>query len=299
MFSKSISWAFCLGAILPACKVAAADNVVFLNNPSPQDVQKMGNYVVKETTKPFFSGLVLFAANINADASGAPELYYNPEMKAVLDDNISIVRALQKKGIKVQIAYLGNHQKAGWSCTMTADAAKKLARAMVTDVVKYQLDGINVDDEYSLCSGNTTSFYNVLAAIKFDPRFNGKILSKALWSDSRYFSGVDSVAKLVEQGYEMTYDGKSSRLQSYNAYGMDKKSLYLGIDPIRTPVKKVEKTDNPVSDVVKSVIGDGYAGVMIWAPNGSLRASTDAVAYYTKIIREENKSSESVEYKTP
>ncbi|MGO4779839.1 hypothetical protein AB4084_30630, partial [Lysobacter sp. 2RAB21] len=71
-------------------------------------MKDVGHYVVTSTGKPFFSDLVLFAANINGSTPNSPVLYYNSEMSAILKDNIDIVRQLQGKGIKVQISYLGN-----------------------------------------------------------------------------------------------------------------------------------------------------------------------------------------------
>ena len=50
--------AFGLMAFL-ASFAASARNVVFLNNPSPQDVKDIGHYVVASSGKPFFSDLVL------------------------------------------------------------------------------------------------------------------------------------------------------------------------------------------------------------------------------------------------
>ncbi|URX61608.1 hypothetical protein KR767_16290 [Luteibacter anthropi] len=285
MSCKSISLALCLGACLASGAASAANNVVFLNNPSLQDVKDVGNFTVHGTGKPFFNELVLFAANINGASADKPVLYYNTEMSNILSKNIDTVKALQKKGIKVQIAYLGNHQNAGWSCNMSKTVATGLADLMVADVVKYGLDGIDVDDEYSSCSGNTTAFYNVLSAIKSNPDFDGKILSKALWSDSAYFKSTTNVAKLLTEGYEMTYNENVTNLAFYNTAGMGKNQLLLGIDPGNTPSSRVY-------DVAKSVASGGYAGVMIWAPNGRLSTSS-AATYYTNILKAQTGSADS------
>ncbi|KAG9600541.1 hypothetical protein KCV01_g7890, partial [Aureobasidium melanogenum] len=277
MSCKSMSLALALGACFASFAASAANNVIFLNNPSLQDVKDVGNYTVHGTGKPFFSELVLFAANINADSKGNPVLFYNTEMSTVLDKNIDTIRALQKKGVKVQIAYLGNHQQAGWSCTMSKDTIKSLSDSMVADVVKYGLDGIDVDDEYSTCSGDTSAFYNLLSAIKNNASFDKKILSKALWSDSAYFRSTTNVAKLLTEGYEMTYNENVTNLSNYTAAGMTKNQLLLGIDPGSTSASRVY-------DVAKSVSNAGYAGVMIWAPNGRLSRSA-AATYYTNILK--------------
>ncbi|ALN84086.1 glycosyl hydrolases 18 family protein [Lysobacter capsici] len=271
-----------------ASSAADARNVVFLNNPSPQDVSNVGRFIVKGTGKPFFSDLVLFAANINGSTPNTPVLFYNSQMSTILDNNIAIVRALQQKGIKVQISYLGNHQNAGWSCNMSASAAAQLGNAMVAEVVRYGLDGINVDDEYSTCSGNASAFYSVLSAIRGNSGFSGKTLSKALWSDSQYFSAPYNAATKLTEGYEMTYGGSVSYLTPYVGYGMLKSNLFLGISPEFSSATQART-------IAANVASGGYQGVMIWAPNAFLSTSA-AASYYTQIIKAQAGSTASVEY---
>lgn len=286
MLRTSTFFALGLMASLASSDVFAARNIVFLNNPSPQNVKDIAKFTVKSTGKPFFSELVLFAANINGSTPNTPVLYYNAEMSAILKDNIDAVRQLQNSGIKVQISYLGNHQNAGWSCNMTAKAAAKLGDAMVAEVVKYGLDGINVDDEYSTCSGNATAFYNVLKAIRANTYFSGKTLSKALWSDSQYFVAPNNAATKLTAGYEMTYAGSVSYLTPYVGYGMAKSALHLGISPEFTPSSGVQA-------IAKSVADGGYQGVMIWAPNAFL-SNTSAAQYYTEVVKAQIGSTETV-----
>ncbi|WP_152670351.1 hypothetical protein [Lysobacter capsici] len=287
MLSKSTLFAAGLMAFI-ASSAADARNVVFLNNPSPQDVSNVGRFIVKGTGKPFFSDLVLFAANINGSTPNTPVLFYNSQMSTILDNNIAIVRALQQKGIKVQISYLGNHQNAGWSCNMSATAAAQLGNAMVAEVVRYGLDGINVDDEYSTCSGNASAFYSVLSAIRGNSGFSGKTLSKALWSDSQYFSAPYNAATKLTEGYEMTYGGSVSYLTPYVGYGMLKSNLFLGISPEFSSATQART-------IAANVASGGYQGVMIWAPNAFLSTSA-AASYYTQIIKAQAGSTASVEY---
>ncbi|QWF17871.1 hypothetical protein [Lysobacter capsici] len=248
----------------------------------------VGRFIVKGTGKPFFSDLVLFAANINGSSPNTPVLYYNSQMSTILDNNIAIVRALQQKGIKVQISYLGNHQNAGWSCNMSASAASQLGNAMVAEVVRYGLNGINVDDEYSTCSGNASAFYSVLSAIRSNSGFSGKTLSKALWSDSQYFSAPYNAATKLTEGYEMTYGGSVSYLTPYVGYGMLKSNLFLGISPEFSSASQART-------IAANVASGGYQGVMIWAPNAFLSTSA-AASYYTQIIKAQAGSTASVEY---
>ncbi|MGO1069146.1 hypothetical protein [Lysobacter sp. CA199] len=243
---------------------------------------------MNSTDKPFFSDLVLFAANINGSTPDKAVLYYNSEMSAILKDNIDIVRGLQAKGIKVQISYLGNHQNAGWSCNMSTAGATKLGNAMVAEVVKYGLDGINVDDEYSTCSGNAKAFYTVLKTIKANPDFAGKSLTKALWSDASYFRSPNNAADHLTEGYEMTYAGSVGYLAPYVGYGMKKNALFLGISPQFSSTSEVRS-------IAESVVDGGYAGVMVWAPNAFLD-NDGAAGFYTEIVKAQAGDSESVEF---
>lgn len=271
---------------------ASAMNVAILNNPSLQDVRDIGLYELNITGKPFFNNVVLFAANINGRNPNSPELYYNAQMNELLNTSagVQVIRGLQSKGIKVQIAYLGNHQNAGWSCTMTAATTTNLAASMVTAVNKYGLDGIMIDDEYSTCSGNVNSFFNLVKTIKMSPEFSGKILTKALFEDEDYFIGVTTnVAQYLDYGYEMTYAGELSDLSPYVGYGMPKISLGFGLWSQNNPLGKV-------FGITQAVMNEGYAGVMIWAPNTSFDTTMTASAYYTNIAQAEYGSSASVSF---
>ncbi len=288
MLRQSTLLGFGLMAFLASSGACAARNVVFLNNPSPQDVKDIAHYRVAGTGQPFFSDLVLFAANINGSTPNTPVLHYNAEMSAILNDNIDAVRQLQDAGIKVQISYLGNHQNAGWSCNMTSRTATRLANAMVADVVKYGLDGISVDDEYSTCSGSASSFYAVLKAIRANPYFGGKTLSKALWSDSIYFRAPYNAAVQLTEGYEMTYGGSVGHLAPYVGYGMAKSHLFLGISPEFSSAAQA-------GAIAADVAAEGYQGVMVWAPNAFL-STTAAAQYYTQIVQAQAGATETVEY---
>jgi hypothetical protein len=159
---------------------------------------------------------------------------------------------------------------------------------MVAAVVKYDLDGINVDDEYSKCSGYPKAFYNVLKAIKANTYFSGKTLSKALWSDSTYFNSPNNAADHLSEGYEMTYGGNVDNLTPYVGYGMKKDNLYLGISPEFTSASGVRS-------VAASVVTGGYRGVMVWAPTAFLDR-TGAAQYYSEIVKAQAGDSESVEF---
>ena len=242
----------------------ATENIGILENPSPQDVVVAGNYYIHTATldKPVFDKIVIFAANINGTTPDTPVLYYNPYLTTLLDEShLQLLHNLQQKGIKVELSYLGNHQNAGWSCRMQDSTIENLANAMVNDVVKYGLDGINVDDEYSYCNGDVPSFYNILAAIKQNPKFAGKTLTKDLifWADAQYFVEPYNIAHVLDQGYSMQYGATNVQqlLDPYVQLGMLPSALYFG-------VVATDNTDDVYSKT-SQVVADNYAGVMIFA----------------------------------
>lgn len=98
---------------------------------------------------------------------------------------------------------------------------------------KYQLDGIDIDDEYSSCTPNNYSMIMLTQAIKTNPNFKGKLLTKALYDDADYFAASyqgHTLAEYLDYGWEMSYYGTdfSSRLAFYLQNGMTTNNLMIG-----------------------------------------------------------------------
>ena len=67
-----------------------------------------------ENGKYLWDVVVLFAANINYDAeAGRPYVKCNPNVQYLLDNNETLLQPLRKRGIKVLLGILGNHDVAG------------------------------------------------------------------------------------------------------------------------------------------------------------------------------------------
>ena len=87
------------------------------------DMRNAGNYILypdgigsPETARPLFDMVVLFSANINFNEyRGCPELYFNDNIRKVLDNKEVFIRPLQDKGIKVLLSIMPNHQAIGFS----------------------------------------------------------------------------------------------------------------------------------------------------------------------------------------
>lgn len=104
---------------------------------------------VREDGKLFFDYVVLFAANINWNAeTGRVYVYNNPNIQFLLDNNEKYLQPLRKRGIKVILGVLGNHDAAG-VCQLSDQGCKEFARELANICDVYNLDGVNFDDEYS------------------------------------------------------------------------------------------------------------------------------------------------------
>ena len=105
-------------------------------------------YMLEDGT-PFFDAVILFAANINYNtAEDVVYLANNPNVQALLDDSEIYLQPLRKKGIKVYLGLLGNHDAAGL-CQLSDWGAAQWAQEVADACKTYKLDGVNLDDEYS------------------------------------------------------------------------------------------------------------------------------------------------------
>jgi len=215
-----------------------------------------GCYTYGSPAKQDFSFAAIFAANINADANGNPVLYFNPQVQSTLTSgNIAYLQSL---GIKVLLTVLGNHENAGWGCFTTYAQADSFAVQCKNAVTQYGLDGIDIDDEYSTCTTNTSSLVIALSALRAELG-SSKYLTKALFDDTQYFSATYNGKKagdILDYGWEMTYGNTnySGRLAPYVSAGMAKTKLGIGVD--------IGGTDETTAaNFVKS---NGYGAVMTY-----------------------------------
>lgn len=93
--------------------------------------------------------VVLFAANINYDTDAQrPYIKCNPNVQYLLDNNEEFLQPLRKRGIKVLLGLLGNHDQAGLA-QLSDIGARDFAAEVARYCEAYNLDGVNYDDEYS------------------------------------------------------------------------------------------------------------------------------------------------------
>lgn len=214
-----------------------------------------GCYTYGSSAKQVFGFAVIFAANINYTNS-KPTLYFNTQVQSTLTSGY--IAYLQGLGVKVLLDVLGNHQNAGWGCFSTYADADSFAVQCASAVTTYGLDGIDIDDEYSTCTTNTSSLVLALTALR-TRLGTSKYITKALYNDTQYFSATYNGKKagdILDYGWEMTYGNTSysSRLQPYVNAGMAKTKLAIGVD--------IGGTDQTTaSNFVKN---NGYAAVMVY-----------------------------------
>ena len=221
---------FSLSALTIFASTAYSFNMSYVEVNS-NSLQNVGCYIRSDNQQPFFSMTALFAANINGSHPNEPKIFFNEQAEAVLKS--SQIKNLHKKGVRVLITLLGNHQNAGWSCMTDETAAQKFADKIVTMVNQNQFDGVDIDDEYSDCQTNNYSMIMLAQAIKSHPGFKGKLLTKALFADSMYFEADYKGHRLsdyLDYGWEMTYSNSDfdDRLSLYLQNGMRPNQLMIG-----------------------------------------------------------------------
>lgn len=133
---------------------------VAVNDTNPLNALE---YVLEDGTQ-FFDAVVLFAANINYNmAEDRVYLYNNPNVQALLDNTDTYLQPLREKGIKVYLGLLGNHDAAGL-CQLSDWGAQEWAREVAMAVREYRLDGVNLDDEYSLSPLENNKWFGIEGA---------------------------------------------------------------------------------------------------------------------------------------
>lgn len=154
------------------------------------------------------------------------------------------VQQLQAAGIKVSLTLVGSNGY-GWDGINDPNAFAAYIKSNVIDA--YGLDGIDIDNEFSNLSENPQNFMNVIGALR--SAIGGGLLTKALWSDSDYFTvpvaagfpnAGSYLGQLLDLGSSMGYGyGYESQISSIQAYmnipvggqnvGMNASQLAIGV----------------------------------------------------------------------
>lgn len=174
-----ILFVFSVGVFLTpfTTKVHASTNItpktVMYVEVNDNDFNNVGKYTLEGTGKPAFDMGMIFAANINYDTtSKKPYLFLNDRVAQTLNDYKTQILPVQAKGTKVLLTILGNHQGAGFANFTSYEEADEFAQQLEQVVNKYNLDGIDFDDEYAeygkngTAQPNSSSFIWLLQALR-------------------------------------------------------------------------------------------------------------------------------------
>ena len=114
------------------------------------DIRNMGQFILKDSKKPVFDIVVLFAANMNYDAKkGKRYLFFNDKLQPILKDPDKYIKPLKDRGIKVVVDILPNHQGVGYYNFQNYEEALEFARECKRYADKYGFDGYDIDEEYA------------------------------------------------------------------------------------------------------------------------------------------------------
>ncbi|MBK7099669.1 MAG: DUF1735 domain-containing protein [Sphingobacteriales bacterium] len=114
------------------------------------DIRNMGQFVLKNSKKPVFDIVVLFAANMNYDAKlGKRVLHFNDKLQAIIKDPEKYIKPLKDRGIMVIIDILPNHHGVGYANFQDYEEALEFAKECKWYTEKLGIDGWDIDEEYA------------------------------------------------------------------------------------------------------------------------------------------------------
>lgn len=256
----------------PHCDVYVKEqlSVAYVDDVTPDKLAAVGQQV-DDNGLPLLDIVCIFAANINkvlprGSVRLAPDVPLPAGASlACAPANIvqtlqsGAIKALQEKGITVLLTFLNNHDEAGWSEFKSEADAHNFVAQLQEVVTRYQLDGIDIDDEYSEGPALPGSLAMVTSFMR--RAMPDKIISKALFADLHQFDGRyqgSALADNLSYGWEMSYgEPPHHRLPPYVDAGMLRQSLALGFwsgQPSSSPLEDTEWLK-----------ARGYAGVMVYA----------------------------------
>lgn len=240
------------------------------------DLANVGRYALEDGS-PVFDVAIIFAANINYDGENA-YLHLNEQVQATLDDAATQIRPLQEKGIKVTLSLLGNHQAAGFANFPSQAAAEAFADQVADVVETYDLDGVDIDDEWVAYGTGSTPPANPDSAVWFVDALGEKLPDDSLIT----LYDIGETAETLQQAPAATLDTLDYIWNPY--YGQFNPPQFPTIDRSRLGAAAVDLNQTPVSlaaDLAARTISEGF-GVFV---SYDLRAG-DHSAYVSAVTRE-------------
>ncbi|MFG2545884.1 endo-beta-N-acetylglucosaminidase H [Streptomyces sp. NPDC048594] len=233
-----------------------------------------GKYTLADGGGNAFDVAVIFAANINYDTSSKKAyLHFNENVQRVLDNAATEIRPLQRKGIKVVLSVLGNHQGAGFANFPSQQTASAFAKEMSDAVAEYGLDGIDFDDEYAEYGNNGTAQPNDSSFVHLVTALRANMPDKII---SLYNIGP-AASRLSYGGVDV-----SSKFDyAWNPYYGTWQVPGIGLPKSRLSPAAVEigrTSQSTVTSLARRTVSEGYGVYLTYNLDGSDR-SADVSAF--------------------
>lgn len=243
---------------------------VEVNNHSMLNV---GKYTLADGAN-VFDVAVIFAANINYDTgTKAAYLHFNENVRRVLDNAATEIRPLQRKGIKVVLSVLGNHQGAGFANFPSQQAASAFAKQLSDTVAAYGLDGVDFDDEYANYGTNGTGQPNDSSFVHLVTALRANMPDKII---SLYNIGP-AASRLSYGGVDISSKFDYAWNPYYGSWQVPRIALPKSkLSPAAVEIGRTSQST--VADLARRTVSEGYGVFLTYNLDGSDR-SADVSAF--------------------
>jgi hypothetical protein len=226
---------------------------------------------------PYPAYVNLFAANLIKHPNGIIGIDVAPTIIEPLKAGVG--RLLQAQGCKVVLSVLNAQDRTsvGWS-TMTPEQNAQLCDAIRAIRSTYNIDGIDIDDEFMDVEGSPQNFFNTVRTIRV--RFPDLVISNPIYNfeDQEKYRSFPDLAKLMTycatMNYGDSYDDIIDLVKTFSDCGIPMAKLYAGVQPgPPPPCPDHAFTSIDVSKKVAAWTKANCAGVMMFT------FSTDTVEF--------------------
>lgn len=235
------------------------------------DIRNMGQLILKDSKKPVFDYVVLFAANMNYDAvKGKRYVAFNDKLQPIINNPDLYIKPLQDRGIKVIIDILPNHQGVGYENFQSYEDAKEFVMDMKEWTEKLGVDGWDIDEEYagygrvpSLRTHGTKSVFWFLQAFKDvmpDKMLTLYEYGLNLYGKDEYGKTANDYIDFAVSNYGASWESYNISLDKFAAYSVEANWGLSGLDYN-----------------ARRNIEDGNAGLMFFSIHGTEIQSGSAV----------------------
>ncbi|MGW7339661.1 endo-beta-N-acetylglucosaminidase H [Streptomyces sp. NPDC054808] len=258
----------------PAAPVKQGPTSVAYVEVNNNSMLNVGKYTLANGGGNVFDVAVIFAANINYDTgTDKAYLYFNDNVRRVLDNVATQIRPLQQKGIKVLLSVLGNHQGAGFANFPSQQAASAFAKQLSNAVAEYGLDGIDFDDEYAEYGTNGTAQPNDSSFVHLVTALRANMPDKII---SLYNIGP-AAARLSYGGVDISSDFDYAWNPYYGTWQVPGIALPKSrLSPAAVEIGRTSR--GTAADLARRTVDEGYGVYLTYNLDGSDR-SADVSAF--------------------